>query len=245
MAKWYEKAASNALGVVSGGFAGNKDMGLLDNIAGGVEDYFMGSTRAARAQKNAAKKGMEAQQEMFGQAMDTQQPWLAEGERHLRSLSDEVGRGGFDTDPGQFNFNYEQAPGYQFLMDEGNRGIDRGAAARGNLQSGGNDIDLMRYSQGFAAQDYGNQYNRAYGEFTGDFDRNRARQSDRFNRQYSMTGFGQQAANNIAGMQMQQGRDLSSGYMNVGNAQANSAMAMQNTINPLLNVGSQVVGAFL
>ena len=204
-----------------------------------IGDYFMGPTRAARAQKNAANKGMAAQERMFGEAMETQQPWLAEGQRHLMGLSEEVGRGGFDVDPGEFQ--YEQSPGYQFMMDEGLRGVERGAAARGNLQSGGTDIDLMRHAQGLAAQDYGNQYDR----WAGDYNRDVGRQDRRFNRGFAMTGIGQQAAGNIANMQMQQGRDLSSGFMNIGNAQANRAMATQNTVNPILNLGAQIGGAYL
>jgi len=226
-------------------------MGLLDKIglgklddfvgdvAGGVGDYFMGPTRAARAQAKGAGKGVAATERMFGQAMETQQPWLQEGQRHLMGLSEEVGRGGFDVDPGEFQ--YEQSPGYQFMMDEGLRGVERGAAARGNLQSGGTDVDLMRYAQGFAAQDF----DKSYGRWAEDYNRDVGRQDRRFNRGFAMTGIGQQAAGNIAGMQSQQGRDLSSGYMNVGNAQANRAMAAQNTMNPLINLGAQIGGAVL
>jgi len=233
------------LGFATGGLAGNESFGFLDNIAEGAEDYLMGPTRAARAQGKAAEKGMAAQERMFQQSMATQKPWLEEGERHLRSLSQEVAGGGFDVDPGQFQFDYQKSPSYDFMMEEGLRGVDRGAAARGNLQSGGTDIDLMRYAQGFAAQDYGNQFDRAYGQYADDYNRNLTRQGNRYNRRAGMAGVGQTAAGNVSGMQMQQGQNQASGLMNIGNAQANRAMAMQNTMNPLINMGTQIGGALM
>jgi hypothetical protein len=232
------------IGDVSDKTLGKTDR-FIGDVAGGASDYFMGPTRAARAQEKGAERGMAAKERMFDKSMATQRPWLEEGERHLRSLSDEVMGGDFDVDPGQFEFDYQQSPGYQFMMDEGLRGVERGAAARGDLQSGGTDVDMMRYAQGFAAQDYGNQYNRAYGEFSDDYNRQLTRQGNRYNRRAGMAGVGQTAAGNVSGMQMQQGQNLSSGYMNIGNAQANRAMGMQNTMNPLINLGAQGLGAYL
>jgi len=55
MAKWYERYANNGLGVVSGGLLGNENYGFTDNITGGIGDYFMADTRAAREKQKAAK----------------------------------------------------------------------------------------------------------------------------------------------------------------------------------------------
>ena len=40
------------------------------------------------------------------------------------------------------------------------RALDRGAAARGGLLSGGYGRKAIRYGQGFASQEFGNVYNR-------------------------------------------------------------------------------------
>jgi len=49
---------------------------------------------------------------------------------------------------------YTQSPGYQFRLDEGMKAIERGAAARGRIDSGETMKALQRYGQGLAAQDY-------------------------------------------------------------------------------------------
>ena len=75
---------------------------------------------------------------------------------------------GFTPLSRQFEFDTDdllEDPGYQFRMAEGNKAIQRSAAARGLLQSGRTLKDLGRWSQGLAAQEYGNAYGRALGEF--------------------------------------------------------------------------------
>ena len=54
----------------------------------------------------------------------------------------------------------QQTPGYQFAVDQGNQAINRSAAAKGMLNSGGVLAELAKYNQGMASQDYGNQVNR-------------------------------------------------------------------------------------
>jgi len=49
---------------------------------------------------------------------------------------------------------YTQSPGYQFRLDEGMKAIERGAAARGRVDSGETMKALQQYGQGLAAQDY-------------------------------------------------------------------------------------------
>jgi hypothetical protein len=51
-------------------------------------------------------------------------------------------------------------PGYDFTMGEGVKALDRSAAARGRLNSGAQEKDLIRFGQGTADQTYGNTFNR-------------------------------------------------------------------------------------
>jgi hypothetical protein len=55
---------------------------------------------------------------------------------------------------------FEASPGYQFRVDEGRKAMERSAAARGMLNSGGMLRQLQEYGQGAATQEYGNQFNR-------------------------------------------------------------------------------------
>lgn len=77
-------------------------------------------------------------------------------------------------------FDFFNDEGYKFRLDEGIKGIENSAAARGNLNSGNTLKSLSKFASGLAAQEYGDAYNRFTGnrqflenQFTGDraFDR--------------------------------------------------------------------------
>ena len=53
-----------------------------------------------------------------------------------------------------------QDPGYQFRLGEGLNAIQRGAAARGTLLTGGLQKGLQRYAQDYASGEYGNIFDR-------------------------------------------------------------------------------------
>ena len=56
--------------------------------------------------------------------------------------------------------DFEQDPGYSFRMSEGLKALDRQAAARGGLISGGALKASQRYGQDLASQEYMNAFNR-------------------------------------------------------------------------------------
>lgn len=58
---------------------------------------------------------------------------------------------------------FMETPGYQFRMDEGIRALDRSAAARGRLGSGGYGRDLTTFAQGIASDEFNNYANRLAG----------------------------------------------------------------------------------
>lgn len=80
--------------------------------------------------------------------------------------------------------SFQADPGYQFRMDEANKALQRSAAARGGLLSGGTLKGLSNLNQNLASQEYQNAYNR----FQND-------QTTRFNRLATMAGIGQTATN--------------------------------------------------
>lgn len=55
----------------------------------------------------------------------------------------------------------QQTPGYQFRLDGGRQALERSAAAKGVLRTGGTLKDTEEYGQNFASQEYGNVYERA------------------------------------------------------------------------------------
>jgi len=72
------------------------------------------------------------------------------------------------ADAGNFNFDYQSDPGYQFARDQGLSAIEGRASAQGNRFGGGTQKEMAQFASGLAAQDYGNQYNRARGAFEQD-----------------------------------------------------------------------------
>jgi hypothetical protein len=62
-------------------------------------------------------------------------------------------------------------PGYQFRLSEGLKALDRQAAARGGLISGGALKASQRYGQDMASQEYGQAYNRALTQYGAGVDR--------------------------------------------------------------------------
>lgn len=114
---------------------------------------------------NAAKKAGRAQQagydaasaesgRQYDQTREDMQPWMQAGTNALAQMQ-QLNGGDFSS--------FKQSPDYQFAFDQGLQGLDRSAAARGSLFSGGADADRMAFGQGLASQQYGNYYNRLAG----------------------------------------------------------------------------------
>jgi hypothetical protein len=81
-------------------------------------------------------------------------PWLKAGERALGKLE-----GAVDYTP--FGMSQFQAdPGYAFRLSEGQKALDRSAAARGGLISGNALKAATGYGQEMGSQEYTNAFNR-------------------------------------------------------------------------------------
>ncbi len=86
-------------------------------------------------------------------------PTLEELDAQIADLEGQIStaqQGGGGPDYSAF---YE-SPGYQFQQEQGILAIDKSAAARGLLMSGGTLRELQRYGQGLASSEFGNYANR-------------------------------------------------------------------------------------
>jgi len=113
----------------------------------------------------------------------------------------------------------EQDPGYAFRISEGQKALDRSAAARGGLQSGSALKAAARYGQDMGSQEYQNAFNR--------YQTNR---QNKLQPLMSLAGMGQAAASNQAGYAGQYGQNAAQAYGDIGNAQASSTMGQANAI---------------
>jgi hypothetical protein len=133
-------------------------------------------------------------------------------------------------------------PGFKFAVEQGQDAIQRSAAAKGNLLTGGTLKDLASYTTGAALQDYSGAYNRALqsatfnnntalGAFGQNYDIFRNNQNDPFQKLYATTGLGLNAAGasnsalgnyagNLGSLGSTYGGDIASISTGQGNARA-------------------------
>ncbi len=98
-------------------------------------------------------------------------------------------------------------PGYQFRLGEGLKGIERGAAARGTLLTGGTQKALERYGQDYASGEFGNI-----------FGRNLSLAQLGENAAAGVGNFGSQFAANSGNLLTQQGNANAAGTVGAANA---------------------------
>jgi len=179
---------------------------------------------AAKTQSAAADRAAELQNEQFQQTRQDYAPYREAGYNALAELQRTAG-----NVPGAFKFgagDYQADPGYAFRLSEGQKALDRQAAARGGLISGGALKAAQRYGQEMGSQEFQNAYNRA---FTG-YGTEVARENQLYNRQAALAGIGQTATGQVA--QAGQNYANTAGNLMTGGAAAQAAgqVGMANAI---------------
>ena len=112
------------------------------------------SKSAASTQAGAARDAAELQNEQFQQTREDLEPWRKAGVNALGKLEGMADYTMFG--PEQFS----KDPGYGFRLSEGQKTLDRQAAARGGLISGSALKAATRFGQEMGSQEYSNAFNR-------------------------------------------------------------------------------------
>lgn len=123
------------------------------------------ANQAALLQKQASDASLAEQKRQFGIQQDNIAPWLSAGKdalSRLQSLS------GFQAPTGA---DAQNDPGYQFRLQEGTKALERSAAAKGGLLTGGTAKALQQFGQDYASTEYQNVYNRKFGEYNSTYDK--------------------------------------------------------------------------
>jgi len=110
-----------------------------------------------------------------------------------------------------------ETPWYQFSMSEGLRGLQNKALAGGKFFSGQTTRDVLKFSQGLASQEYGNE----------------------FNRRFSLAQLGQSSAGALAGASVQTGNTLATLAMTRGQ---DLASAKGGVLEGLFSLGGATKG---
>lgn len=185
---------------------------------------------AAAMQKEVAGEQLDLQRRMYEEGVARQQPFLEAGQGALNQL---IPLASEYTPFGMQQF--EQDPGYQFRLEEGLKALDRQAAARGGLISGGAMKAAQRYGQGLASQEYQSAFNRYQAE-----------RAARLQPLQSLAGVGQTTAQQIgaAGQAYGQGASNVLGQMgtNVGNLMTAGAQARASGYVGSANAMTSAIG---
>lgn len=172
------------------------------------------ASKGAEAQAGATSEATQVQNEQFQQTRQDQMPWLKAGERALGKLESVV-----DYTPfGMNQFNAD--PGYAFRLAEGQKALERSAAARGGLISGGALKAAERFGQDYGSQEYMNAFNRYQQE-----------RAARLQPLQSLAGVGQTTAANLGAAGAANAGAIGNYLTSGAAAQAAGYMGRANAIN--------------
>jgi hypothetical protein len=156
---------------------------------------------AARDAANAQQEGAEAataeQRRQYDLTRQDQMPFL------------EAGYDALDRQESILNGDYSgfmNSPDYLYARDEMQRGVERGAAARGALYNAGTSVDLSRHLGGLASQNLNSYWNKLAGR----------------------AGQGQVTASGLGSLGMGMANQIGANYRGAADAQASSYLARGN-----------------
>lgn len=188
---------------------------FIDNTLG---TNFFGSNAtddAIDAQKQGTATANQVLAGEYGRQLGFLLPYQQAGGAALGSLSNN-----------SFMNNWQQDPGYQFRLQQGQNAINSSLAARGLGNSGAALKSLTRYGQDFATNEYNNVYNREY------------------NRLSNLANIGQNATNNAVNASANYGGSVSNNYTGLGNAIAGANVAQANQQSNLFGQGLGALGSY-
>lgn len=176
------------------------------------------ANKASQTQSEASDKAIQLQERQYAENVARQKPFYEAGVNALPELIAASRYKNFDMS------QFQQDPGYGFRLSEGQKALERSAAARGGLISGGALRAATRYGQDMGSQEYTNAFNRYQAE----------RQA-RLNPLQSLTGMGQTTANTIGGAGQNMASNVGEAYMGGANARASGYMGVSNALTSGLN----------
>ena len=200
-------------------------------IVGSAVIGSVASSKAAGAQASAADRAAQLQYDQFQQTRADQEPFRQAGITTQNELMRQLGLGGDSSTAGYGNLmhdfgagDFQADPGYGFRMSEGLKALDRQAAARGGLISGGALKAAQGYGQDLASQEYQNAFNRY-----------QANRSSKYGMLSGQQGVGQAATNALGAAGQNYANNAGEAYMGAANARASGYIGQGNAISGIGN----------
>jgi hypothetical protein len=199
-----------------------------------------GAKKAANAQADAAREAQAANERALERQIALQEPFRQAGLTAQEQIMQLLGIGGDASAEGYGSLakpfgqtDFQQDPGYAFRQAEGMKALERSAAARGGLLSGGTLKGIQRFGQDLASQEYGNAFNRYQIE-----------RSARLNPLQSLMGSGQSATNVMTGNIGQSGQNEQGNILGAGQARASGYVGQANALGGALSSIGQAASSF-
>jgi hypothetical protein len=202
---------------------GSAIIGAAGSAAAGI----FGGNKAADAQKKAAKKAAQAQKEALAAQTKLVAPYVEAGKNALAEYQKMAPYKDFGM------AEFQADPGYNFRMAEGMKALERSAAARGLLQSGGTLKGIQQYGQNLASSEYENAFSRYLSQREARMDPYRY-----------LTGIGQAAAAGQAANVGSTGAALAEIAAQRGNVNAAQAAGTAGAIGNAFSSLGQGVGSY-
>ena len=197
--------------------------------------------KAAQTQSDAAAQANQLLAQMYATQRADLAPFTAAGVGAQNKLLTYLGLPGgtAGADYGKYTKDFTgadllagQDPGYAFRLSEGQKALERSAAARGGLLSGGTGKALTSFGQQMGSQEYQNAYNR--------YQTNRANQLAPL---FTLTGSGQASAAGQAAAAGNYGTGAANNLTSAGAARAagdvGTANALTSGLGSYLNYSGQ------
>jgi len=178
------------------------------------------SNKAAGTQAQASRDATAAQQDAMNKQIALNQPFYDTGVNAMNKLA---GQAAYTPE----KFNYAADPGYAFRFNEGMKGLNATAAARGGLISGNALKGATDYGQAAGSQEYQNAYNRY---LTNNAQNLQAYNTNTANQQY-LANLGQSSANNQANQIGNFGNAAAGNMIGAANAQASGMVGGANALS--------------
>ena len=194
--------------------------GVATAVVGGALIGAYASNKAANTQAGASAAATAAQQDAMNKQIALNQPFYDTGVNAMNNLA---GQAAYTPAA----FNYQADPGYAFRFNEGMKGLNASAAARGGLISGNALKGATDYGQAAGSQEYQNAYNRYLANNAQTL---QAYNTNTANQQY-LANLGQSSANNQANSIGNFGNSAANNMIGAGNAQAAGAVGGANAIS--------------
>lgn len=173
--------------------------------------------KAAKAQARAANNALKLQREMWQTSRSDMMPWLEAGKTALGQYMSQLGLGDGATGPTNA---FKETPGYQWRVEQGEKGVMNNLAALGMKNSGKALKALESFRQGIAADEYDKWLGRVGG----------------------VAGQGQQQANSLGQMSSNAANSMSRSIQDAGEARASGYVGAANAWTQGLNSAASFLG---